>query len=232
MKPKVSVCIITYNHERFIAQALDSVLSQETDFEFEVVVGEDCSTDSTAEIVQQYAQRYPSRVRALIREKNLAGRNLETTINECRGQYVALLEGDDYWTSRQKLERQVSLLDRNPRLVGCFHRATVVDELGAAADKSSEDAPKSVLTLSDVLGAGRNLACMGSLLFRRTAFQGFPQWAQRLPFRDWPLVILLAEQGNLGYLGEEMSVRRRHSAGAWAPRDKRYQACRRMCLLG
>ena len=98
---KVSVCMITYNHERFIAQAIESVLMQETDFRVELVIGEDCSTDGTRAIVREFGERFPERIRLLLPEHNLGMMpNFVATLSACRGQYVALLEGDDYWTDR------------------------------------------------------------------------------------------------------------------------------------
>ena len=122
--PKVSVCMITYNHERFIAQAIESVLEQKTTFDFELVIGEDCSTDETGKIVMSYAEKYPDKVRAIFREKNIgATHNFINTLNQCRGQYVALLEGDDYWIDPMKLELQIRVMEGNEKeaYCGCFH---------------------------------------------------------------------------------------------------------------
>jgi glycosyltransferase involved in cell wall biosynthesis len=127
--PKVSVCMITYNHERFIAQAIESVLEQKTAFDFELVIGEDCSTDNTRTIVMTYSQKYPNQIRALIREKNIGtGQNLFKTINECKGQYIAHLDGDDYWTDPLKLQKQVDFLDAHPSYSLCCHCYKIYDE--------------------------------------------------------------------------------------------------------
>ena len=130
---KVSVAMITYNHERFIAQAIESVLMQQTDFAVELVIGEDCSTDGTREIVRAYGERYPERVHPLLHEHNLGLKghnNFVATLKACRGQYIALLEGDDYWTDPHKLQKQVDFLDGHPEYVGCFHNAMEVFDDG------------------------------------------------------------------------------------------------------
>src|SRR5687768_16687744 len=112
---KVSVAMITYNHEAFVAQAIESVLMQKTDFDFELVIGEDCSTDKTREIVNGYKSKYGERIRVLLPAKNLGiNRNLKQTLLACQGRYIALLEGDDYWTSSLKLQKQVNFLDTHP----------------------------------------------------------------------------------------------------------------------
>ncbi len=118
--PKLSVILITYNHGPYIRQALDGVFAQETDFDFDVIVGEDCSTDNTREIIEEYNERYPGRMKLLFREKNL-GRptlNVYETSMAASGEYLAFLEGDDYWTDPHKLQKQVSFLEEHPEYMG------------------------------------------------------------------------------------------------------------------
>jgi glycosyltransferase involved in cell wall biosynthesis len=123
--PKVSVCMMTYNHERFIAQAIESVLEQKTSFDLELVIGEDCSTDGTRKIVAEYARKYPEKIKAMFRETNLGmTANGIQTLRECRGRYIALLEGDDYWTDPLKLQKQVDFLDVHPTCTACAATVT------------------------------------------------------------------------------------------------------------
>jgi glycosyltransferase involved in cell wall biosynthesis len=132
-RPKVSVQVLTYNHAEFVAQALDSVLSQKASFEWEIVVGDDCSTDGTREILKSYARNHPERIRLLLHpqglgphEPHLAGNNnLLATYRASRGEYVALLDGDDYWTDDSKLEKQVRFLDARPSCSLCCHAVAV-----------------------------------------------------------------------------------------------------------
>lgn len=113
--PLVSVCMITYNHEPYIAQAIESVLMQQTDFPVELVIGEDCSTDNTRAIVCDYRERYPRRIHLLLPEYNLGMfPNFVATLQACDGRYIALLEGDDYWTDPFKLQKQVDFLEVHP----------------------------------------------------------------------------------------------------------------------
>src|ERR1700676_449892 len=112
---KLSVMMITYNHERYIAQAIESILAQKVNFDYELVIGEDCSTDGTRAVILDFHRRYPSRIVPLLRERNLGGpRNFLGTLAACRGKYLALLEGDDYWICTDKLQRQVDFLEANP----------------------------------------------------------------------------------------------------------------------
>ncbi len=138
-EPLLSVIFITYNHERYLRQSLDSVLMQKTDFGYEVVVGEDCSTDRTREILDEYRLRYPGRLRLLYRDRNF-GRptlNVYETAMACRGRYVATIEGDDFWTDENKLQKAVDFLEAHPSYSGCANPALLVGEDGAElSDKS------------------------------------------------------------------------------------------------
>lgn len=128
----VSVIILTYNHKAYIAQALNSVLMQETDFAYEILIGDDASSDGTSDIVRVYAQKCPKIIQAYIRKQNLgATRNLYDLLKRARGKYIASCEGDDFWSDPKKLQIQVDFLEGNPKYSGCAHTVQVVDENGA-----------------------------------------------------------------------------------------------------
>ncbi len=114
-KPLVSVCMITYNHEAFIAQAIEGVLAQQTNFRVELVIGEDCSKDGTRKICEQYAEKHPDIIRLLPSETNFGAlKNFFRTLFDCRGKYIAICDGDDYWTDPLKLQDQADFLEQNP----------------------------------------------------------------------------------------------------------------------
>ena len=130
--PKLSVILITYNHEKYIEKALDSVLSQVTDFPFEIVIGDDCSPDDTKNIIREYRDKYPDIIRIVHREKN-TGRptlNVYETTMKCRGNYLAYLEGDDYWTDSDKLQKQMDFLNEHPEYIACTHSHKMIDDNG------------------------------------------------------------------------------------------------------
>ena len=128
-EPLVSVAIITYNHAAWIARAMDGVLQQETRFPFELVIGEDCSTDGTREIVREYANRYPEIIRLVTSERNVgAFNNAIRTRKACRGNYLAFCEGDDYWHRPDKLEKQIKYLERHPEC-GLVYSSYDVDDV-------------------------------------------------------------------------------------------------------
>ncbi len=128
---KVSVMMVTYNHGKYIEQAIQSVLSQNTDFKYELLIGEDCSTDCTREIAERYQRKYPHTIRIVKHNKNVGALKNEAELRQrCRGQYIAVLEGDDYWTYPDKLKWQVEFLDQHPEYIGVAHNVKVVGENG------------------------------------------------------------------------------------------------------
>lgn len=125
----VSVLMLVYNHERWLAHAIESVMMQKTRFKFELVIAEDCSTDSSRDIVLRYKQKYPDKIRLLLNEVNLGmAKNARQIEIAATGKYVAGLEGDDYWTDPDKLQTQVDFLETHPEYSGCYHSVRVVDE--------------------------------------------------------------------------------------------------------
>jgi glycosyltransferase involved in cell wall biosynthesis len=218
VQPKVSVLVITYNHADFIRQALESVLRQETTFTYEVLISEDCSTDGTRAIVTAYQQEHPARIRLLLSPHNVRNnRVVMRAIEAARGEYLALLDGDDYWTVPHKLQRQVDFLDRHPDCTVCFHNALVVDEDHSKAPRNWTPPDQKEISTLDDLWMGNSFATC-STLFRRGAFGTLPDWYIDLfPITDWPLHLLNAEHGLVGYIDEVMGVYRYHSRGFYSP---------------
>lgn len=213
---KVSVLIITYNHEKFIAQALDSALMQKTSFDYEIVIGEDCSSDQTRKIVRQYHQKYPDKIRVLLPAQNLGMlKNFVNTFRACKGQYIALLEGDDYWTAPDKLQKQADFLDSHLECSTCFHNVNVI--YSSSSQKSHpfhRNQLKKYFTLRDIVSKHFIPTC--STMFRSGLFKDFPEWYYALSMGDWPLHVLNAEHGTAGYINELMGTYRVHEGGQWS----------------
>jgi glycosyltransferase involved in cell wall biosynthesis len=221
---KLSVCIFAYNLEKFIARSIESVLSQETDFEYEIVIGEDCSTDSTRAIALAYQQKYPGKIRVLCNEKNLGiMENYTHTINQCRGEFIALLDGDDYWIGDRKLQVQVDYLTANPEYVLCFHDAKILKKDGSF-DNITCCGPdhKKIVSFKDVI-------CdvhipTSSLVFRRNGLSDFPpEWFNYTYCPDRPIFLLLLANGPGYYFNELWSVYRKHPNGFWTGQDYQSQ---------
>ncbi len=210
---KVSVCMIAYNHEKFIVQAVRSALMQQTDFDYEIVVGEDCSTDATRALLVDLQRQHPDKIRLLLPERNLGMMpNFIQTLKACRGQYIALLEGDDYWTHPGKLQKQVDFLDAHPDFVMCFHNVEVQDEAGNRHYANTNQA--SVSTAGDIITRGWFIMTC-SIVFRNGLF-AYPGWFARVKNGDYALQLLVSQFGPTQYLDEPMGVYRKHAAGASA----------------
>ena len=130
--PLVSIQCITYNHENFIAQALEGFLIQKTTFPFEVIVHDDASTDNTANIIREYEQKFPKIIKPIYEKENLYkkrdGSFTKIVNNACTGKYIALCEGDDYWIDENKLQRQIEFLEKNPEYGFCYTKSKVFDQ--------------------------------------------------------------------------------------------------------
>jgi glycosyltransferase involved in cell wall biosynthesis len=213
---KVSVCMITYNHAAYIAQAVESVLAQRTDFPVEIVIGEDCSTDGTRGVLVDLARRNPQSIRLRLAEQNQGiNSNFLGTLAACRGKYVALLEGDDFWTSPDKLQKQVEALDVHPEWAMCFHPAACMyegDMEGPPVIPLEWNKPEA--TIEDLFDVNFIPTC--SVVFRNRLVAAYPSWFHDLNLGDWPLHMIHAAQGNIGFLPEVMSSYRIHSNGVWS----------------
>ena len=204
VNPKISVCITTYNHEKFISQALDSVLMQKTDFDCEVLIGEDDSSDNTRKIVKEYARRYPGKIRLFLNDrKNViyingvpTGRwNFINNLNKANGEYIALLDGDDYWTHPHKLQKQVDFLEANPDYAISFHNAIVeFDDPNKNAMLYSNfswnriEPSRDIYSIHDLIASP--LCPTASVVFRHSKDFIIPDWYCKVPSGDMALWML------------------------------------------
>lgn len=217
---KVSVCIVTYNHEKFVAKMLDSVLMQETTFPFEIIIGDDLSRDNTRAILQDYQARYPDKIRLLLHDKNLGlnGKyNALATFDAAKGEYIAQMDGDDYLTDKHKLQKQVEFMDANPQYPATFHNAQVIYEDGSMDPFLFCNINKPDFEVSDLIGEDELcFIATSSLMFRNEDFRKHPEpaWTFKSTSGDIPRNILFAKRGPLGYLNEPMSVYRKNRGGA------------------
>jgi glycosyltransferase involved in cell wall biosynthesis len=221
-QPTVSVGMIAYNREPFIAQAIESVLMQETAFVVEFVIGEDCSTDGTRQIVQAYARKYPKVIRALLPEKNLGmSRNYGAVWRACRGKYIAWLDGDDCWRSPQKLQKQVALMEANPHYSMCGTKTQFVSTSTDGTEKDAGVLEPAVLKgeydLADFL---TSYPMHTSSMLGRRELVALPDWLNDVVLLwDACVFALYAEKGPVGYLSEVMSCWRIHAGGMWTTKS-------------
>lgn len=214
--PRVSILMLTYNHAKLIEQAIEGVLSQKTTFAFKLLLCDDCSTDGTREICMRYAKSHPAHIVLQLPERNRGAQpNAIQIYNSSHGEFVAVCEGDDYWTHPEKLQRQVEAMDAHPNWSGCFHKTRVCYDDPAARDSFLPDfeSPREV-GLEQI--AAENCIATCSVMYRRKLVPKLPDLFSALALCDWPLNILYASHGPFGYLSEEMAVYRRHSGGSWS----------------
>lgn len=221
--PTLSVLMLTYNHERYIRQAVESVLSQETSFPIELVVGEDCSTDSTRSILLDFQRSHPDRIRLLLHENNIgAPENHAETFDACRGEFVAFLDGDDYWTDSTKLQRQVDALVANPHWSMCFHVVRRVHQDGSSRPKLyPRNWTREEAFIEDLIKENFMSTC--SIVFRNCLFGPLPPWQRMVVPGDWATSLLNAEHGPIGFVPGVMADYRIHDQGVWSQKEKAEQ---------
>ena len=214
--------MITYNHEDYISQAIDSVLTQKTNFDFQLIIGEDCSQDKTREIVINYQKKYPQIIRLLLANKNQGMMaNWIKTLQVAKSQYLAVLEGDDYWTDRYKLQKQVDFLDKHPDYSLCFHPVEAFyqdqsDKTYLIPSKTENFNFKSLLQ--------QNFIAACSVMYRHGIVKEIPDWFLSLNIGDWPYHLLHAFQGEIGFINQAMARYRRHSNSYCSqPKVKNFQ---------
>lgn len=215
--PVVSVCMITYNHEMYITQAIEGVLGQNCQFPFELVIGEDCSNDNSRTICANYAEEYPHIIRPLPSDFNIGMMpNFIRTLNSCAGKYIALCEGDDYWTDPHKLQKQVDFLEANPEYVFTFHDCMILNQ--KTGQQSIRIGDRSIDNDVDLISVIlQNNIPTASLLFRNVLdYNTLPDWYMKIKNGDYGLFVLLAERGPGHYIPEPMSVYRVHEGGVWS----------------
>jgi glycosyltransferase involved in cell wall biosynthesis len=215
----VSIICITYNHEQYIAQALDNFLSQKHDnFDLEVIVADDASEDRTQQIISKYASAFPQTIQPILQEKNVGiQNNLFDALNRAKGQYIALCEGDDYWINDEKLSMQLSYMEAHHDTTVCFHPVKVLYEGVTKVASAPEIFPERVFRHSPTRMRllATNYIQTNSVMYRRLATYHQPD-STILPL-DWYLNILHATTGEVACVSPDvpLSVYRRHAGGVW-----------------
>ena len=210
---KVSVWMSAYNHGKYISRCLDSVLMQKTNFAFEVVIGEDCSQDNTRDIIIEYANKYPEIIKPFLPEKNIGMMQMDVaTFPLCKGQYLALLNGDDEWTDENKLQIQTDLLDSDKAISMCYHQSKVIDEITGQEWDTEFTGEGNELSV-EKLFLGFNPIMTASVMCRNIG--ALPEWYEELPYGDMPLYLILSEMGKISYIDKVMCRYRIHAAGNW-----------------
>ena len=218
-KPLLSCCCITYNHEKFISQAIDGMLIQETNFPFEIILHDDASTDGTVEIIKKYAEKYPNIIRTILQKENQYSKKrniMAIPIKEAKGQYIASLEGDDYWIDPLKLQKQVEFLENNSDYVCCYHNSMVVDDNNKVVRDTFIGGPKDY-SKNELLATGTDITTH-SVVFRNVI--EYPDDLTGIPFGDMVRWHLMGFYGKAKYLDNVgKAAYRKHEKGVWSNLD-------------
>ncbi len=220
--PKLSICLITYNQAHYMRQTLESIVTQKVNFEYEIVVGDDCSTDDNVKIIKEYMEKYPKLIKGYFHSKNLgpvtcpSKNNFLHAFFNCSGEYIIHIEGDDYFIDSNKIQQQVDFLDANPEYSACFHNAKIIWEDWPDRPDEFVNQPnqKPVIGIDDLLAEKETwFMATASVMMRRKYVYQLPSWFYDTVSGDIPLYVILASQGKIGYLPQVMSVYRKNLAG-------------------
>jgi glycosyltransferase involved in cell wall biosynthesis len=217
-QPKVSVCMITYNHEKYIKEAIESVLVQDVNFDIELVLANDCSTDATHAIITELIDTNSKGhlIRYFNHQTNLGMMtNFIFALEHCQGAYIALCEGDDYWNDNLKLAKQVEFLEKNPTYGICFHKTLQINLLHKEVETFIPRIKKDIdYTIYDYIKSNKTATC--SIVYRKDLFNTIPEWFATVSFGDLALVLSVlnnSESKKGRVLSNTMAVYRIHEAG-------------------
>jgi glycosyltransferase involved in cell wall biosynthesis len=214
MNPLVSICCVTYNHENYIHDAIKGFLIQKTNFPFEIIIHDDASTDSTASIIREYEKQYPELIVCIYQTENQYSKGIRMfsiPISHSKGKYMALCEGDDYWTDPYKLQKQVELLEKNPHCIMCVAKTEV--------RKNNElimifgEGHKDEYNIYDILNG--SYFHTSTYLIKNKNIEQCLSTNTHIPRGDTSLRYLLSDLGPFILLNEVVSVYRITGNGVW-----------------
>lgn len=228
---KVSICCTTYNHENYIKDALDSFLMQKTNFKYEILIHDDASTDSTAKIIKEYEYKYPDIIKVIYQTENQYCKNKKVSATflypRAKGKYIALCEGDDYWTDENKLQLQVDFLENNDDFALCVHASTMLDEETKETRLIRGYVNNKSIELKDFLSDYYNNKWMlfqtSSYVFRRQYVDELinqkPGYYYKACVGDLPLVLFMGTKGKIFFIDRVMSLYRIKTPSSWSKNE-------------
>ncbi len=221
---KVSVFCMVYNHEQFIRSALDGFVNQKTDFDYEVFVHDDASTDNSRAIIQEYADRYPEIIKPVFQTENQYSKGvliLEEYVRPvATGEYIAKCEGDDYWTDPMKLQMQVDFLDAHPEYSACVHNTMAKNVSDGSEYVMFSHTKDEDITFDDVIERGGGAYHLSSIMYRAECEENKPSFYYAAKgYNDYPFAIQLALCGKIRFINKTMSVYRVGNVRSWSGRN-------------
>lgn len=222
----VSVCCITYNQVFYIRQCLDGFLMQKTNFKFEVIIHDDCSTDGTTDVIREYVEKYPDLIKPIFQERNQyqngCKRILATFVYpKAQGKYIALCEGDDYWIDPLKLQKQVDFMENNQNCSLVYNRTKRYSERKKIFLSDNDNYEQSqYVRAKDIIEEGGLFVSTCSMLYLKSVIENYPQFCIKCHVGDYPLAIMCAMKGDVYYLNEAMSVYRVDNSNSWVGKQQ------------
>jgi glycosyltransferase involved in cell wall biosynthesis len=221
---KVSVCCLAYNHEKYIREAIESFVQQKTDFRYEILVNDDCSSDNTRKIIEECEIKYPGKVRGIYHNENQYSKGINVFFSNfstsCKGEYIAICEGDDFWTSEDKLQKQVDFLDRNKDYSLCVHNTKILNLYNGTTKLFNRHDCEYDIEMDDIIKWDQNLFHASSEVFRTEFLPQMPRYCFNTKAGDYPFALYLRTQGKIRYLPEVMSVYRYGVEGSYTDNMK------------
>lgn len=219
-RPAVSICCITYNHASYIKSALDSFLAQKVDFTYEILIHDDASTDGTADIIREYTAVYPHIIKPILREENQYSKGISNisifNFPRAQGEYIAMCEGDDYWTDPCKLQKQVDYLRSHPDCSLCFHSGKIISVDGSKTEGYMRPYSQSRRVEPEEIVDKTSGYPTASLVFPAWIVKNLPDYYLNCPVGDIPMQLMMASVGYAFYMDEPMCVYRVGVASSWS----------------
>ena len=225
MSQEVQVSIIcnVFNHEKYLRDALDGFVKQQTTFPFEVLIHDDASTDGSTAILKEYEEKYPHLFKCLYQTENQYSKGARISrdfqASRATGKYIAICEGDDYWTDPLKLQKQFDFMEANPDYTLCVCSTDWLNMLSGRIDgKCHVDQDRDISLEEIILEENGRIFQLGSVFMRRDVWDQWPDWRAAFPIGDLPTAILAALHGKVRMLADVMTVYRWYASGSWTSR--------------
>ncbi len=219
---KLSISCITYNHENYIRDTIDSFLMQKVDFPMEILIHDDASTDNTTKVIEKYEQEYSDIIKPIYQLENQYSKGVDVSklnSERSRGKYIAICEGDDYWTDPFKLQKQIDYLETHPECSLVVHDARIMDtKTGKLMDSFRPSIRSKSFSVEEIILGGGGLFPTNSMVFRSKYYKKLPNFYKDALIKDYPLTIYLALLGDVYYIDEPMSAYRYLVPGSWTAR--------------
>ena len=224
--PRISVCCTTFNQVDYVTECIEGFLIQKTDDPFEILIHDDASTDGTSEIIKTYQRNYPNILHAIFQEENQYSKGVkvarDTIWSEAKGEYIALCEGDDYWTDHKKLQKQINAMVEHGDIDLSFHNYIELDPEGKTSPSRHKNPDGKIYDLSDIIRGGGlrfrgygTLITTASIMVKSKVLKELPEWFNDTPVSDYFIQVIGSMNGAL-FLPEKMSLYRTLTPGSWS----------------